>query len=326
MKSDLTHVFVILLFLALLAFLCWYFSSLVIYLLIALALTVAGKPIVNLLCKIRIKKFSFPRPLAAILAMVIIFGLFFGFFAILTPLVSQEVKNLTSIDPQVIADGYDRFLSKFEDIATNQGIDVTATEISEGLVNQLQDFAKRLDIGNILSNMVGIIASVFVAVFAILFLTFFSLSDDGIIMRTARKLIPSKLRPNFSNIVDTTSKQVGCFRPLAPGHLRTLGLPPGHEFLQPLRPPNRRRSGRFPSGNRRVRLQKLPRGRNSPRSARDARRFRGAPHRQGHRAPGIRRERSPRLPAQPHRVHARNKLAQVPERDTKVIRPFALDS
>ena len=209
MKSDLTHVFVILLFLALLAFLCWYFSSLVIYLLIALALTVAGKPIVNLLCKIRIKKFSFPRPLAAILAMVIIFGLFFGFFAILTPLVSQEVKNLTSIDPQVIADGYDRFLSKFEDIATNQGIDVTATEISEGLVNQLQDFAKRLDIGNILSNMVGIIASVFVAVFAILFLTFFSLSDDGIIMRTARKLIPSKLRPNFSNIVDTTSKQVG---------------------------------------------------------------------------------------------------------------------
>lgn len=209
MKSDLTHVFIILLFLALLAFLCWYFSNLVIYLLIALALTVVGKPIVNLLCKIRIKKFSFPRPLAAILSMVIIFGLFFGFFAILTPLVSQEVKNLTSIDPQVIANGYDRFLSKFEDVATDQGIDVTATEISEGLVNQLQDFAKRLDIGNILSNMAGIIASVFVAVFAILFLTFFSLSDDGIIMRTARKLIPSKLRPNFSNIVDTTSKQVG---------------------------------------------------------------------------------------------------------------------
>ena len=209
MKSDLTHIFIILLFLALLAFLCWYFSSIVIYLLIALALTVAGRPIVKLLCKIRIKKFTFPRPLAAIIAMVVIFGLFFGFFAILTPLISQEVKNLTSIDPQVITDGYDRFLSKFENVATNQGLDVTATEISEGLVQQLQGFAKRLDIGNILGNLVGIIAGVFVAVFAILFLTFFSLKDEGIILKTARKFIPDKLRPNFKNIVNATSKQVG---------------------------------------------------------------------------------------------------------------------
>ena len=209
MSSDLTRSFVIILFLVLMAFLCWYFSSLVIYLLIALALTVAGRPIVKLLCKIKIKKFTFPRPVAAILAMVVIFGLFIGFFAILTPLISQEVKNLTSIDPQVVADGYDRFLSKFEDVATNQGIDVTAAEISEGLVQQLQGFVRRLDIGNIFGNLVGIIASVFVAAFAILFLTFFSLKEDGIFLKTARKFIPSKLRPNFKNIVDNTGKQVG---------------------------------------------------------------------------------------------------------------------
>lgn len=209
MKSDLPHMLVILLFLALLAFLCWYFSSIVIYLLVALALTVAGRPIVKLLCKIKIKKFTFPRPLAAIIAMVIIFGLFYGFFAILTPLISQEVKNLTSIDPQVVVEGYNRFLSKFENIASNQGIDVTATEISEGLVLQLQGLVKRLDFGNILGNLVGIIASVFVAVFAILFLTFFSLKDDGIFLKTIRKFIPSKLRPNFSNIVEATGKQVG---------------------------------------------------------------------------------------------------------------------
>ncbi len=209
MKSDLPHMLVILLFLALLAFLCWYFSSIVIYLLVALALTVAGRPIVKLLCKIKIKKFTFPRPLAAIIAMSIIFGLFYGFFAILTPLISQEVKNLTSIDPQVVVEGYNRFLSKFEHFASNQGIDVTATEISEGLVLQLQGLVKRLDFGNILGNLVGIIASVFVAVFAILFLTFFSLKDDGIFLKTIRKFIPSKLRPNFSNIVEATSKQVG---------------------------------------------------------------------------------------------------------------------
>lgn len=209
MKFNLTHVFIILLLLVLMAFLCWYFSSIVIYLLIALALTVAGRPIVNLLCKLRIKKLTFPRPLAAIMAMIVIFGIFYGFFAILTPLISQEVKNLASIDPQVIADGYDRFLSQFENIASSHGIDVTATEISEGLVLQLQSLVQKLDFGNIISDLVGIIASVFVAAFAILFLTFFSLSDDGVIMKIARNFIPSKLRPNFKNIVDASGTQVG---------------------------------------------------------------------------------------------------------------------
>ena len=209
MKPNITRIFIILLFLILIAFLCWYFSSIVIYLLIALALTFIGRPIVNLLCKIKIKKFSFPRPVATIFAMVIILGTFVSFFAILTPLISKEVKNLTSIDPQVVTNGYNRFLTHFEDIASGQGINVTANEISEGLATRLQALVKRLDFGDILGNFVSVIANVFVAVFAILFLTFFSLNDDGILLKTARKFIPSKLRPNFNNIIEATSKQVG---------------------------------------------------------------------------------------------------------------------
>ncbi|MBO4655631.1 MAG: AI-2E family transporter [Bacteroidales bacterium] len=208
MKTDTTKIIAIILFLTILAAVCWYFSNIIIYLFIALLLSLAGRPIVKLLCKIRIGKLTFPRPLAAIIAMAAMIGIFWGILAVLTPLISQEIKNLTSIDPQVLADGYDRFLSKFESFASRHGLDVTATEISEGIVLQLQGFVRKLDIGFIFSDLVGIIAGVFVAVFAILFLTYFSLSDDGIILKTAKKLFPVKLRNNFDNIVSSTRTQI----------------------------------------------------------------------------------------------------------------------
>ncbi len=208
MKTDTTKLIAIFLFLVALAAIGWYFSDIVIYLMLALLLSLAGQPIVKLLCKLRIGKVHFPRPLAAIIALAILVSIFLGVFAILTPLISQEIKNLVSIDPQVLTDGYDRFLSQFERFADRHNIDITATEISEAIVVQLQDFVTKLDFGNFFNNIVGIIASLFVAVFAILFLTFFSLSDDGIILKTVKKLFPAQLRSNFDNIVAGTRIQI----------------------------------------------------------------------------------------------------------------------
>lgn len=208
MKTDTTKLIAIFIFLVALVAIGWYFSDIVIYLMLALLLTLAGRPIVKLLCKLRIGKFHFPRPLAAIIALLVLVTAFLSIFAVLTPLISQEIKNLVSIDPQVLVDGYDRFLSQFEQFADRHNIDITATEISEAIVVELQQFVTKLDFGYFFNNIVNIIAGVFVAVFAILFLTFFSLSDDGIILKTIKKIFPAQLRNNFDNIVANTRTQI----------------------------------------------------------------------------------------------------------------------
>lgn len=208
MRTNTTQLIAIFFFLTFLTVIGWYFSNIVIYLLLALLLSLAGRPIVTLLCKLHIGKLSFPRPLAAIIALSVLVGVFLSVFAILTPIINQEIKNITSIDPQVLTDGYDRFLSKFEDFASRHDLDITATEISEGIVIQLQEFVKKLDFGYIFSDIISIVASVFVGIFAILFLTYFSLSDDGIILKTAKKIFPVKLRNNFDNIVAGTRNQI----------------------------------------------------------------------------------------------------------------------
>ena len=54
----------ILIGLAIIIFLGWFFSDIVIYLFIAFVLSMVGSPLVKLLTKIRIRKWQFPSSLA----------------------------------------------------------------------------------------------------------------------------------------------------------------------------------------------------------------------------------------------------------------------
>lgn len=208
MKNDTTKIIAIILFLICIVGICWYFSNLLIYLFIALLLSMAGTPIVKLLCKLHIGKISFPQPIAAIIALATIIGIFYAFFALLTPLIHQEITTIASIDPEILINGYNQILHDFAHFVRQKGIDITAKDISETLVLQLQDFLQKLDFGFIFKDILNIIADLFVAIFAILFLTYFSLCDSGIIVKTAKKVFPLRWRNNFDNIVLNTRKQI----------------------------------------------------------------------------------------------------------------------
>lgn len=208
MKNDNTKIIAILLFLAFVIGICWYFSTLIIYLFIALLLSMAGSPIVKLLCKLRIGKLSFPRSLAAVIALAVILGIIYGFFALITPLVQQEINTISNTDPQIIVDGYNQLLINFEHWAAQHGFYITSSELSATLESQLRDFIYKLDFGYIFKDLAGVIASLSVAVFSIIFLTYFSLSDNGIIIKTIKKIFPINWRTNFDHIVVNTRQQV----------------------------------------------------------------------------------------------------------------------
>lgn len=208
MENNSTRIIATIIFLIVIGAICWYFSTIIFYLLVALVLTIVCRPIVNLLCKLKIRKFHFPRSIAALISMALLIGIVAIIFRLINPLIIDEINTIRGIDPQLIIDGYQQILGHFAKFADSHGIDITAREISETLSDEVQDFVTQLDFGYIFSNMASIVASIFVAAFAILFLTFFSLSDDGIILKTAKKIFPAQMRNNFDNIVLSTRKQL----------------------------------------------------------------------------------------------------------------------
>ena len=74
-------------------FLCWYFSSIIAYILVAVVLSFFGHPIIDLLGKVKIKGKRMPNGLRAGIALVCIWFVLVLFFYTVIPLVSQEFQS-----------------------------------------------------------------------------------------------------------------------------------------------------------------------------------------------------------------------------------------
>nr|MCU0409341.1 AI-2E family transporter [Bacteroidales bacterium] len=84
--------------LLLLLSLVWFFRSIVVYILISGVLSIMGRPLVDLFCRIRIGRFSFPRALGALLTLIVIWGFFVIFFSIFVPLLTEQINFFSTID------------------------------------------------------------------------------------------------------------------------------------------------------------------------------------------------------------------------------------
>jgi predicted PurR-regulated permease PerM len=60
-------------------FLAWYFSNILIYILVSAVLSIIGKPLKNLLLKIRLGKHFMPNSLAAGLTLMLLVAVFLAF-------------------------------------------------------------------------------------------------------------------------------------------------------------------------------------------------------------------------------------------------------
>src|SRR5512146_2761307 len=78
----------------------WYFRSIVVYILIAGVLSVMGRPLVDLFCRIRIRTWSLPRSLSALVTIAIIWTLIILFFKTFIPLISTQISYFSSIESE----------------------------------------------------------------------------------------------------------------------------------------------------------------------------------------------------------------------------------
>lgn len=80
------------------SFLVWYFSSIVVYILVSAVLAIMGCPLVCRLTHIRIKGWQVPRWLAALATLVLIWTIVATLCSLFVPLVFNKVYQLSTLD------------------------------------------------------------------------------------------------------------------------------------------------------------------------------------------------------------------------------------
>lgn len=202
------RVIAIILFLVLLGFMAWFFSNILIYMFIALVLTILGTPLMKLLTKIKIGKWKFPTTLAAVITLLIIIASAFLIVFLAFPLLINEFQSLISFNPELIAVNFNDFFAQTELWLKSHGILQSSDNLSVIIMTYTNSILQDFSIANLFSNALSTISAIFIGTFAVFFMLFFSLKDKHIFFKMIRKIIPTSYRENYDHILEATKSQV----------------------------------------------------------------------------------------------------------------------
>jgi predicted PurR-regulated permease PerM len=191
----------ILIFLAILVLLAgaWYFRNIVAYILISGVLSIIGRPLVDLFCRIRIRKWYFPRALSALITLLIIWGVIVLFFIIFVPLVTKQINYFSTIDSEKIVQLVETPINKAENVLKSFNPRITEElSLKEYFESKVSEVLNINMIQNFIGSLINIMGNLIVAVFAISFITFFFLKDQHLFFESILIWVPDKYTENFT--------------------------------------------------------------------------------------------------------------------------------
>jgi predicted PurR-regulated permease PerM len=193
--------FFLILIVAAIGYLVWYFAEIVIFIIVAGVLSIIGSPLVDLFDKIKIGKFRFPHILSVIMTLFLILLLFFGMFSLFIPLVLNEAAMISNIDGKQIAMFYQTEAAALQHTLIHLGIMPRGATIESTVKHAV---LKIIDFGmfsNILSSIISFTGNFFFNLFSIVFLSFFFLKDNKMLPRFILLITPEKYEDQIKSVM-----------------------------------------------------------------------------------------------------------------------------
>lgn len=195
--------------LAIVVALCLYFKNVLIYIVAAFVVSLIGRPVMKLLRRIKIKGKSAPDWLLAVLSIVVIIGFLALIVTQLIPMVSSIVKDASALQTSSYfeSDPIDKLNEWIIGLFPNVGPDFDIAAVLLGKVKELADFSK---VSGIVGSVASVVSSLFVALFSVVFISFFFLKEEGLFERIICALVPdrheSNVRKTLNDIKELLSR------------------------------------------------------------------------------------------------------------------------
>ena len=187
-------------FAAIIALVCWYFRSVLIYIIAAFVVSLIGRPIMMVLKRLRIKGHSAPDWLLTILTIIII-------FAILGLIVTQAFPVVIGIirDASLLSDS-----GAGEGLALEQlnqwliglfpalGEDFNGVEL---LMGQLKQVLNLSSVSSVIGSVASVVTSLAVGIFSIIFISFFFIKDSTLFSRIVGALVPDRIEASVGKAI-----------------------------------------------------------------------------------------------------------------------------
>lgn len=187
--------------LAIIAAICWYFRSILVYIAVAVVISLIGRPILKVLRKVTIKGKHAPEWLLAILTILAIFVLLSLVITQMVPLVTSIVRDASSMNVQ-------SFLDSNPIGRLNEWLITMFPELGEDfnivavVMTKLRDVVNFSNVSGIVGSVVSSVSGFAVGAFAVLFMSYFFLKDASLLERILCALVPDKVEATLSTTLN----------------------------------------------------------------------------------------------------------------------------
>ena len=182
--------------------LAWKLKTIVGYVLISLVLALIGRPFMQLLKKPNFKGKKLPNSLRAAVTLLILFLLFSGVFSLFIPLVMEEARILSSINFEHVIEVLKEPINDCQKWLYNNHL----MNPENNLEDELLSIFSFTQVGTLFSSIFGILGNGLIAVFSIIFITFFLLKEKYLANSVIIALTKDNRQENISNILKNTKE------------------------------------------------------------------------------------------------------------------------
>jgi len=179
----------------LLGYFLYQISSVLVYIAIAAVISLIGRPIVLFLRR----KLKFNNTIAVIVTMLLLIGIISGIIALFIPLLVKQGQNLSLLNIEALQGNFENLYRQIIEY-----FDISSAEIEKSIKNS-KLFAN-FDFGfipNFLNSLVGILGSLSIGLFSVLFIAFFFLKDSKLFEDGLMVLVPDNKESRLAKSIDT---------------------------------------------------------------------------------------------------------------------------
>lgn len=186
----------------LLIYILWNVRTIIYYFFTATIIAFVGRPLMSLLGRIRIKGRHLPNWSRALVVMISLILILFGFFQLIIPTVISQANIIASMDPEILTEQLEPQIALLADELEKFG--TSPDEIETAMADEVTRIFGVAKISDIMRTFIGGLTDSFIAVFSILFITFFLMKDGTIVDNMVKSLTPDKYLESINSIFNKT--------------------------------------------------------------------------------------------------------------------------
>jgi predicted PurR-regulated permease PerM len=185
-----------------LGYVVWNVRTIIIYFFAAAIIAFVARPLIRLLSKINIKGWTLPNWLKAGVVLFSFVLIIYGLFLMIIPTVLHQADIISNINTDIVIEKMQPQITSAAEWMEKANID--QAEVEKTLQEELSNIFSVGDIGLYISGILGGLTDSLIAIFSVVFISFFLLKDGSIVDNVISSLTPNKYLEKIKVIFNDT--------------------------------------------------------------------------------------------------------------------------